>query len=145
MPFLKNVNNARDELSSYAACVVMVDLAIKCYEHAEDRGSESQGQGFWDRHFTLTKLIRDRSTMMQSHLSTEAACLDPIALTTNLNLRAVEVHFYEGAVKKAKNQGVSSSMHVENELCCMAATRSIVDTIQAVWRTQLSEVSANRD
>ncbi|KAK7417641.1 hypothetical protein QQX98_004462 [Neonectria punicea] len=65
MPFLKNVNNTSEELSSYVACVVMVDLAIKCYEHAEDRGIESQGQGFWDRHFALTELIQDHCTKMQ--------------------------------------------------------------------------------
>ncbi|KAK7427342.1 hypothetical protein QQZ08_006111 [Neonectria magnoliae] len=49
MPFLRNMNITYGELSSYAACVIMVDLAIKCYEHAEDRGIESQVQGFWIR------------------------------------------------------------------------------------------------
>ncbi|KAJ3546442.1 hypothetical protein NM208_g1997 [Fusarium decemcellulare] len=138
MPFLRDAKRSHS-LSSYAACVLMVDIAIKCFEHVDPRSLQSQPEGFWDRYFSLTKLIEEYSRKMDPHLAYDAACRDPIALTTQLSLRAVEISFHAAAADKGRQQGFSLLMIAQNELSCQAAAESILETVKTVWASQQVE------
>ncbi|KAF4467094.1 Transcription factor, partial [Fusarium albosuccineum] len=99
----------------------------------------SQTEGFWDGYFSLTKLIEEHSRKMDPHLAHDAACRDPIALTTQLSLRAVEISFHAAAADKGKKQGFSLLMIAQNELSCKAAAESILETVKTVWASQKVE------
>ncbi|RSL91829.1 hypothetical protein CEP51_000089 [Fusarium floridanum] len=108
MPFLRDVAKSNEELSSYAACVVMVDLAIRAYEHAEL--SQSQTQGYWDRHFAMARMIQECSAKMGNHLSLEVAVHDPVSLSNQLNLGAIKIILHETAIGKGRVDELSPSM-----------------------------------
>ncbi|RSL40629.1 hypothetical protein CEP54_016065 [Fusarium duplospermum] len=137
MSFLRDVTESDQELSSYAACVVMVDLAIRAYEHAEL--SQSETQGYWDRHFAMSRLIQECSLKMGSHLSKETAVHDPVSLSNQLNLGAIKIILHETAIGKGRVDELSLSMIGENERCCQVAAQTIADTVRVVWENQSPE------
>ncbi|KAI8650582.1 Zn(2)-C6 fungal-type domain-containing protein [Fusarium keratoplasticum] len=137
MPFLRDVTKSNEELSSYAACVVMVDLAIQAYEHAEL--SQSQTQGYWDRHFAMARLTQECSAKMGNHLSKEAAVGDPISLSNQLNLGAIKIMLHETAISKGRVDDLSPSVVAENERCCQVTAQTIADTVRVVWESQTPE------
>lgn len=111
MPFLRDISNQfHAELSSYAACVLMVDLALRCFSHVQSDDGDTRNQGFWDCHFNLSKLVRERRLLMGPHLTNRAACEDPVALTTQLNMSAIEATLQETAAVKAQETGFSSEI-----------------------------------
>ncbi|KAH7253399.1 fungal-specific transcription factor domain-containing protein [Fusarium solani] len=137
MPFLRDMAKSDEELSSYAACVIMVDLAIRAYEHGEL--SQSQAQGYWDRHFAMVKLIQECSAKMGSNPSKEAAVHDPVSLSNQLNLGAIKIMVHETAVVKGRVNDLSPSMIAENERSCQVAAQTIADTVRAVWENPSPE------
>lgn len=143
MPFLRDVTKSNEELSSYAACVVMVDLAIQAYEHAEL--SQSQTQGYWDRHFAMARLTQECSAKMGNHLSKEAAVGDPISLSNQLNLGAIKIMLHETAISKGRVDDLSPSVVAENERCCQVTAQTIADTVRVVWESQTPEVRTRPD
>ncbi|KAM6511491.1 hypothetical protein FALCPG4_016495 [Fusarium falciforme] len=138
MPFLRDVAKSDEELSSYAACVIMVDLAIRAYEHGEL--SQSQAQGYWDRHFAMAKLIQECSAKMGNNLGKEAAVRDPVSLSNQLNLGAIKIMLHETAIGRGRADDLSPSMIAENERCCQVAAQTIADTVRVVWENQPPEV-----
>ncbi|RSM11311.1 hypothetical protein CDV31_006864 [Fusarium ambrosium] len=137
MPFLRDVVENNEELSSYAACVVMVDLAIRAYELAEL--SQSQTQGYWDRHFALARMIQECSAKMGSHLNKDAAVQDPVSLSNQLNLGAIKIILHETSIGKGRVDELSPSMVEENERCCQVAAQIIADTVRVVWENRSPE------
>lgn len=140
MPFLRDNLNNIATLSSYAACVLMVSLVINCFDHVKNGRAKYEHSGFWDRHYSLTRLIQQQGELMSAHFTVEAASSDPIALTTQICLRAAEALIHGAAIREARSQGLPQEIVSASENCRIAAAESIVNTLRLVRDVHNPEV-----
>ena len=131
----EDIDGCSSNLSSYAACVLIVELIIRCFEHA---GSSNSG-GFWDRHYALLKTIGDYSSTLKSQLNTSSVQGDPVAFTVHMNICAIEIHFREAAINQVHRQGLPGALAAENQKLSAAAAYKISSAVRLTWPTEKAE------
>ncbi|KAI0007236.1 hypothetical protein F4779DRAFT_643345 [Xylariaceae sp. FL0662B] len=125
MPFPRNLMaTSCPEISSYAGCVLMVELALRCFDHGQETDTNAKKRGFWDNHYVLVKTIDERFAMLQAHLNAQAVREDPVAFSVYMNLRATEIFFYETAISQKRS---------------MAAAFKIASAVRLNWPVAQSE------
>lgn len=127
MPLLANANKSNiDELSSYAGCVVMVDLALRCFDHAQ----EPKELGFWDEYCILAKRADDLVVMLKHHLNAESVRHDPVAFSLYLSLRATEILCHETAISQGERQNLPSFLVIQSQHRATAAAFQISNAVR---------------
>ncbi|KAF5617059.1 uncharacterized protein FTJAE_12816 [Fusarium tjaetaba] len=127
MPYLSDIElEPSTEISSYAGCVLMVELALRCFEHGQKRTSES----FWDGYCDLVKKIDVLFGMLKRHLNATSIREDPVAFSLYLNLRATEIFSHESAIARSEEQGLPPLMTAESQRRATAAAFQISTAVR---------------
>ncbi|KAH9908377.1 hypothetical protein F4778DRAFT_345755 [Xylariomycetidae sp. FL2044] len=130
MPFLRDVAvDSCPELSSYAGCVLMVDLALRCFDHGWEVEMKKQRRHFWDNHYTLLKELDDRFSMLMIHLNAMSIQDDPVAFSVYMNLRATEVFFHQVAITQVEHQGLPALTAAESQKRSVASALKIAKAV----------------
>jgi hypothetical protein len=126
MPSLLDMNfESGPEISSYAGCVLMVELALRCFDHGQQSGTS----GFWDDYCALVKNTDELFILLKSHLNAAAIREDPVAFSLYLNLRATEIFLHESAITKSEEQGLPPLMIAESQRRATAAAFQICSAV----------------
>ncbi|KAK2612302.1 Depudecin biosynthesis cluster-specific transcription activator dep6 [Conoideocrella luteorostrata] len=127
MPFLSDLGTEpMPEISSYAGCVLMVELALRCFDHGEERVTT----GFWDGYCALVKKTDELFGMLKRHLNATSIREDPVAFSLYLNLRAIEIFFHELAIARSEKQGLPPLMTTESQRRARAAAFQISTAVR---------------
>nr|ART35003.1 putative Zn2Cys6 DNA-binding transcription factor [Fusarium aywerte] len=127
MPYLSEVGTKPcPEVSSYAGCVLMVELALRCLDHGQWRGKAS----FWDGYCVLVKDTDELFGMLKQHLNANSIRKDPVAFSLYLNLRATEIFSHESAIGRSKEQGLPPLMTAESQRRATAAAFHISTAVR---------------
>ncbi|TIC91078.1 Asperfuranone cluster transcription factor afoA [Colletotrichum higginsianum] len=127
MPFLSEVGtDPGHEISSYAGCVLMVDLALRCFDHGQERATA----GFWDGYCALVKTTDELFGMLKRHLNATSIREDPMAFSLYLNLRATEIFSHESAITRSEEQGLPPLMTAESQRRATAAAFQISSAVR---------------
>ena len=113
------------EISSYAGCVLMVELALRCFDHGQKRDI----QGFWDDYCTLVKKTDDLFILLKRHLNAASIREDPVAFSLYMNLRATEIFSHESAITKSEEQELPPLMTAESQRRATAAAFQICSAV----------------
>jgi hypothetical protein len=119
----------------------MVTLARLCHEHIALPTTDTQGRGFWDRHYALVKQINNYTALMRAHLTAKAVCEDAFAFTLHINLCAVHMFLHEAAIVKVDEQELPKLVAAESRKSSTTAAFKISSAIRMTWPAQRSEVS----
>ncbi|KAI0379326.1 hypothetical protein F5Y04DRAFT_132462 [Hypomontagnella monticulosa] len=137
MPYLGNVTSEScTEISSYAGCVLMVELAVKCFDHGRQLEFGTSKNGFWDSHYNLVRITDERFAMLHMHLNAKSVREDPIAFSLYMNLRGTEIFFHEAAVKHVERQGFPLLVAAESQKRSIAAAYKVASTVRLNWPCQ---------
>ncbi|KAF5665733.1 hypothetical protein FCIRC_10437 [Fusarium circinatum] len=127
MPYLSDIElEPSTEISSYAGCVLMVELALRCFDHGQKRTSES----FWDGYCDLVKKTDVLFGMLKRHLNATSIREDPVAFSLYLNLRATEIFSHESAIARSEEQGLPPLMTAESQRRATAAAFQISTAVR---------------
>nr|ART35020.1 putative Zn2Cys6 DNA-binding transcription factor [Fusarium scirpi] len=126
MPFLANANRLTTGVSPFCACLLMVDLAMKCLNKADDSS---------EHRSSLERCFRERMFVMQEPFEGDASSWDPIALTTNLNMGAISIILHEKTHKSRE----APEMGMERISTRQDTAKHIVDILKACWGTRMME------
>lgn len=123
--------------SSFAGCVLMVELAFQCFSHSRRRYLSGSGaDGFWDNHYRLIKSFNDRAVTLDQYFKPEAIERDPISLSVLLNLCAAEIFFHEKAMHEAERQSLPKHVVDESQRLSIEAAFRITRAMEASSPTQ---------
>jgi hypothetical protein len=126
MPSLQDVSTEPGpEITSYAGCVLMVELALRCFDHGQQRDRP----GFWDDYCALVKKTDDLFIILKRHLNATSIREDPVAFSLYLNLRATEIFSHDSAITKSEEQGLSPLMIAESQRRATAAAFQICSAV----------------
>jgi hypothetical protein len=126
MPHLLDVTNeSGHEISSYAGCVLMVELALRCFDHGQQRDIP----GFWDDYYALVKKTEDLFGLLKHHLNASSIRKDPVAFSLYMNLRATEIFPHDSAMTKSEEQGLPRLMMAESRRRATAAAFQICSAV----------------
>ena len=123
------------EFSFYSGCILMVDLALQCFDHVRRVRSESAYQGFWDVHYTLIKEMKVRRSALRKHLDPASVRRDPLAFSLHMNLCATEICFHDAAISQIKGQGLPDELSSESRKSSTAAALRIAAAVKMTWPT----------
>ncbi|KAF5706131.1 Zn2Cys6 DNA-binding transcription factor [Fusarium globosum] len=127
MPYLSDIDlEPSTEISSYAGCVLMVELALRCFDHGQKRNSE----GFWDGYCDLVKRTDVLFGMLKQHLNATSIREDPVAFSLYLNLRATEIFSHESAIARSEEQGLPPLMTAESQRRATAAAFQVSTAVR---------------
>nr|ART34990.1 putative Zn2Cys6 DNA-binding transcription factor [Fusarium sp.] len=127
MPYLSDIDlEPSTEISSYAGCVLMVELALRCFDHGQKRASET----FWDGYCDLVKRTDVLFGMLKRHLNATSIREDPVAFSLYLNLRATEIFSHESAISRSQEQGLPPLMTAESQRRATAAAFQISTAVR---------------
>ncbi|RKL46422.1 hypothetical protein BFJ70_g2913 [Fusarium oxysporum] len=127
MPYLSDIGlEPSTEISSYAGCVLMVELALCCFDHGQKRTSKS----FWDGYCDLVKKTDVLFGMLKRHLNATSIREDPVAFSLYLNLRATEIFSHESAIARSEEQGLPPLMTAESQRRATAAAFQISTAVR---------------
>lgn len=126
-------------LSSYAGCVLMVELAFRCFAHGRRLETEPGAYGFWDNHYALIKAMDLRTELLRPHLNASAICQDPLAFSLHMNLNATDIYFHEAAISEVRRQSLPDALAAESQKRSTAAAFRIANSIRLIWSNQPSE------
>ncbi|KAI4955793.1 Depudecin biosynthesis cluster-specific transcription activator dep6 [Alternaria rosae] len=113
------------EISSYAGCVLMVELALRCFDHGQQRDKP----GFWDDYCALVKKTSDLFILLKRHLNATSIREDPVAFSLYMNLRATEIFSHESAITKSEEQNLPPLMIIESQRRATAAAFQICSAV----------------
>ncbi|KAI0505657.1 hypothetical protein F5B22DRAFT_651590 [Xylaria bambusicola] len=140
MPFLGDLTpETCPEISTYAACVLMVDIAIKCFDHGRLVENDTPAFGFWDNHHNLVQTIDERIAMLHMHMNAKAVKEDPVAFSMYMNLRATEILFHEAAIVQVERIGHPRLVAAESQRRSTAAAFKIATTVRLNWPEEQPE------
>ena len=128
MPFLAEADKLTIGVSPFCACLLMVDLAMKCLNKTDD---SDEGQN------VLEECYRDRMFAMQDIFEEDMLSRDPVALTTNLNMGAIRIILYNRALER---QEVSEAA-METIPHTHDTAMRILKILKANWESRLMQVS----
>ncbi|KAH0439681.1 hypothetical protein CcaCcLH18_02791 [Colletotrichum camelliae] len=127
MPLIPNAyEDPGIEISSYAGCVLMVELALRCFDHRQ-AGSAA---GFWDGYCALVKTTDDLFGILKPHLNAISVRTDPVAFSLYLNLRAAEIFLHELAMVQSDEQGLPPLMTAESQRRATTAAFQISSAVR---------------
>lgn len=127
MPFLPDVHTEPGpEISPYAGCVLMVELALSCFDHEKERSAA----GFWDGYCALVKATDQLFGIIKQNLNATSIREDPIAFSLYLNLRATEIFLHELAISQSEEQGLPPLMTAESQRRATAAASQISSAVR---------------
>nr|ART35030.1 putative Zn2Cys6 DNA-binding transcription factor [Fusarium verticillioides] len=127
MPYVSDLElEPSTEISSYAGCVMMVELALCCFDHGQKRTSET----FWDGYCDLVKKTDVLFGMLKRHLNATSIREDPVAFSLYLNLRATEIFSHESAIARSEEQGLPRLMTAESQRRATAAAFQISTAVR---------------
>ncbi|KAI1132337.1 hypothetical protein F5Y10DRAFT_261322 [Nemania abortiva] len=140
MPFLGElIPESCPEISPYAGCVLMVDIAIKCFDHGRLIESGTPTFGFWDNHYNLVQTIDERIAMLHMHMNAKAVREDPVAFSMYMNLRGTEILFHEAAIVHVERTGHPRLVVAESQRRSTAAAFKIATAVRLNWPEQQPE------
>nr|D2E9X1.1 RecName: Full=Depudecin biosynthesis cluster-specific transcription activator DEP6; AltName: Full=Depudecin biosynthesis cluster protein 6 [Alternaria brassicicola]ACZ57549.1 predicted transcription factor [Alternaria brassicicola] len=126
MPSLLNISTEpAPEITSYAGCVLMVELALRCF----DNGQKRDTPGFWDDYCALVKKTDDLFKTLKRHLNATSIREDPVAFSLYLNLRATEIFSHDSAITKNEEQGLPPLMVAESQRRATTAAFQICSAV----------------
>jgi hypothetical protein len=126
MPSLLDISTEPGpEITSYAGCVLMVELALRCF----DNGQKRDKPGFWDDYCALVKKTDDLFKILKRHLNATSIREDPVAFSLYLNLRATEIFSHESAIEKNEEQGLPPLMIAESQRRATTAAFQICNAV----------------
>ncbi|OHW99188.1 hypothetical protein CSPAE12_02072 [Colletotrichum incanum] len=126
MPFLSNTGTEPcREISSYAGCVLMVELTLRCFDHGQERITS----GFWGGYCTLVKATDELFNILKRHLNATSIRKDPVAFSLYLNLRATEIFLHEAAITQSQKQKLPPLMTAEGKRRATAAAFQISSAV----------------
>ncbi|WQF87799.1 hypothetical protein CDEST_12813 [Colletotrichum destructivum] len=108
------------------SCVLMVDLALRCFDHGQERATA----GFWDGYCALVKTTDELFGMLKRHLNATSIREDPVAFSLYLNLRATEIFSHESAITRSEEQGLPPLMTAESQRRATAAAFQISSAVR---------------
>ncbi len=122
----------------------MVSLHCRCLRHFQASYEQDQtddlSYGFWLHHYQIDKALADYSTNLLGHLNAQARLDDPLALSLNMNLCAVNISLHEAAIAKAQKGKLPASLIVESENRCTAAAMEITGDVRLSQQLDSSKV-----
>ncbi|KAJ2988787.1 hypothetical protein NUW58_g3794 [Xylaria curta] len=140
MPFLDDLTpESSHEISSYAGCVLMVELAMKCFDHGRKIESGASTFGFWDTHYNLVHTVDERITMLQRHMNAKAIKEDPVAFGLYMNLRGTEIYFHEASILYVERTGHPRLVAAESQRRSLATAYKIATVVRLNWPDQQSK------
>lgn len=104
----------------------MVDLALRCFDHGQERATA----GFWDGYCALVKTTDELFGMLKRHLNATSIREDPMAFSLYLNLRATEIFSHESAITRSEEQGLPPLMTAESQRRATAAAFQISSAVR---------------
>ena len=113
------------EISSYAGCVLMVELALRCFDHGQQRDRP----GFWDDYYALVKKTDYLFVLLKRHLNATSIREDHVAFSLYMNLRATEIFSHESVIIKSEEQGLPPLMIAESQRRATAAAFQICSAV----------------
>ncbi|KAH4308379.1 hypothetical protein HBH70_043480 [Parastagonospora nodorum] len=126
MPSLLKVSiEPGPEITSYAGCVLMVELALRCFDHGQQRDTP----GFWDDYCAIVKKTDDLFIILKRHLNATSIREDPVAFSLYLNLRATEIFSHDSAIRKSEEQGLPPMMIAESQRRAITAAFQICSAV----------------
>lgn len=129
-------------LTPFSGLVLTVSILRKVFEHTEQAAAtdrvESQwsSPGFWDRHYSLLKLIRIRETLIEPMTLPRALYSDPVAFNVYLVFHAVKVKLYEAAIQEGERQDLPPTTVAANEDQLIANALKIATAVRSSWGHQ---------
>nr|ART34991.1 putative Zn2Cys6 DNA-binding transcription factor [Fusarium babinda] len=127
MPYMSEMaTEPYPEISSYAGCVLMVELALRCLDHGQECGTT----GFWDGYCALVKNTDELFEMLKQHLNASSIRGDPVAFSLYLNLRATEILLHESAITRSSEQGLPPLITAESQRRATAAAFQISTAVR---------------
>lgn len=126
-------------ISSFAGCVMMVELALKCFAHERSSYATGQSSGFWDRHYALIKSFNERATAVKEHLNAKVVQEDPVAFSLHMNLCAIEIFFHETAIAEIHRQQFPQHISLESMQRSSSAALKVTSAIRLNWPARRSE------
>lgn len=132
MPFFDDVTRSPDTLSvtSFAGCIFMIELALRCFDHSRNQGKGTAQMGFWDRHYALVKDVAERTKLLARYFDLSAIETDPVALSVCMNMCALEIRLHETAVQEVERQKLLASMALESQQQCTRAAEKVFQVTQ---------------
>ncbi|KAI0403609.1 hypothetical protein F4802DRAFT_288247 [Xylaria palmicola] len=140
MPFLGElIPESCPEISPYAGCVLMVEIAIRCFDHGRLIESGTPAFGFWDNHYNLVQAIDERIAMLHMHMNARAVKEDPVAFSMYMNLRGTEILFHEAAIVHIERTGHPRLVAADSQKRSTAAAFKIATAVRLNWPEQQPE------
>ena len=129
----RQYSNVTEQLSSYSGCILMVELAIQCFDHVRRAQSASAYRGFWDVHYSLIKEMKSRRTALRRHLDPASVRRDPLAFSMHMNLCATEICFHDAAISQIRGQGLPDELAAESRKSSSAAAFRVAAAVSMTW------------
>ncbi|KAI1853878.1 hypothetical protein JX265_012563 [Neoarthrinium moseri] len=140
MPLLCDITIDKcPKASSYAGCVLMVQLALRCFDHGRQIENKTENRHFWDNHYSLLKDLDERFAMLKLHLSAKSIQNDPVSFSLYMNLRATEIFFHQAAIVRVEQQGLPILTAAESQKRSQAAAHKIASAVRLNWPGQQAE------
>jgi hypothetical protein len=136
-------------ITPFCGLVLTVSVLRKVFEHtlqaAPTDKSESQwgSPGFWDRHYSLLKLIRVRETLIEPMTLPRALYSDPVAFNVYLVFYAVKVKLYEAAIEEGERQDLPPTTVAASEAQLIVNALKIATAVRSSWGHQRFSVSTS--
>ncbi|KAF1934913.1 hypothetical protein EJ02DRAFT_416557 [Clathrospora elynae] len=144
LPIIDQVQSisSLDLLTPFCGLVLTVSVMRKVFEHTLQAApadiSESQwgSPGFWDRHYSLLKLIRVRETLIEPMTLPRALHSDPVAFNVYLVFHAIKVKLYEAAFEEGERQDLPPTTVSASEDQLIANALKIATAVRSCWGHQ---------
>ncbi|KAK0644429.1 fungal-specific transcription factor domain-containing protein [Cercophora newfieldiana] len=143
-----NPNDAA--ISPFAGIVLACSIARRCGQslsHTEhptpaptpvtptqpnptQRPMSALDRGFWDKHFSLLTVLKQRSELLAPHLTVRAVQTDPVSFGLYVYLCGVDIALQETAVTQVQRQGLSPEVASDSARRSRAAAYRLVGVVR---------------
>ncbi|RGP77980.1 major facilitator superfamily transporter [Fusarium longipes] len=132
MSFLSDAETSAYTESPFAACVLMVDLAIKCLEFQPSASTE-----LTKLHSSLLKCFHERMLTAEIVFNQGNASPDPVALTTYVNMGAIELILNNMLLKGPWKISLQHEEVIEKTQHLQTTAQGIVDNLRLAWNDRM--------
>ena len=125
----------------------MVSMYCRCLRHFqasyEQDLTDDLSYGFWLHHYQIDSTLTRYSTDLLGHLNTQARLDDPLALSLNMNLAAVNICLHEAAIAKAQRGKLPATLIMESQNRCMATAMEVAEDVRLSQQLDPSKVRSH--
>ena len=136
-----------ETLTPFCGLVLVVSVLRKVLEHISQSLPSSNFEsrwnppGFWDRHYSLLKLLRVREALIEPMTSPRTLYSDAVVFNLYLVLHAIKVKLYEAAMEESERQGLPHTTVSDNNEHVNANALKIATAVRSSWGHQRFSVS----